>query len=69
MKNLSMPEKTIRNPVFIDNAKSYCIYYEDDTRKVLGAVGATNAWFISSSLWPDSRIAKIEELQADESTD
>lgn len=62
-----MPEGTIRNPATLGNVKSYRVHYKDATIKVLSAVGATNAWFISSSMWPSNQIIKIEEANSNES--
>lgn len=62
-----MSEKTIRNPIALNNVRSYTVYFEDNTAKTIKAVGATNAWFLSGYVWPNGSIVKVEETFEDES--
>jgi len=56
-----MPDKTIRNPIPLNNVQDYVVHYSDKTSSTLQAVGATNAWFMSNLIWPDKKITKIEQ--------
>lgn len=51
----------------MNNVRSYTVYFEDNTAKTIKAVGATNAWFLSGYVWPNSSIVKVEETFEDES--
>jgi hypothetical protein len=57
-----MAEKTISNPSTPGKISKFLVEYENGTAKEVIGVGMANAWFISSSIWPNDKIVNIKEV-------
>lgn len=58
--------KTIRNPIPLNNVRTYLVTFLDGTSTELEAIGGTNAWFMAKNIWSDLQVFNIKELAGNE---